>query len=200
MWKRVSYFIVMALVSSVLLSGCSQSDDKSATSDWKPSQEVIVINGHTLPPEPNPAINNSTLFGVDSNDNEVRDDVEIWIYKKYKDKHPIHIDIAMQAGRAWQKVLEDPTRAKEIHSFVSASSSCEAYYEVCIKSDNKQYISEWINTKYFRKKIYFNTPARLEAYNVYDTLLSGGVYTIPRCSEKQQLCDFNTSKYESDND
>jgi len=191
---------ILLFTLSILFIGCSTSDDKLVASNWKSSQEVIVINGYTLPPEPNPAINNSTLLGVDSNDNGVRDDVEIWIYKKYKDKHPIHIDIAMQAGRAWQKVLEDPSKAKEIHDFVSAASSCEAYYEVCIKSDNKLYISEWINTKYFRKNIYFNTPARLEAYNAYDTLLSGGVYTIPRCSVKQQLCDFNTSKYESNND
>ena len=101
MLKQISCFIIMAVVSSVLFSGCSSSDDKSATSDWKPSQEIIVINGHTLPPEPDPAINNASLLGVDSNDNGVRDDVEIWIYKKYQDGHPIHIDIAMQAGRAW---------------------------------------------------------------------------------------------------
>lgn len=54
---------------------------------------------YTLPPEPDPKINNSTLLGIDSNNNGVRDDVERWIYMEYKDKHPIYIDIAMQAGR-----------------------------------------------------------------------------------------------------
>ena len=62
-----------------------------------------TIHGHILPPKPDPKINNSTLLGIDSNNNGVRDDVERWIYKTYKDKHPIYIDIAMQAGRAYKK-------------------------------------------------------------------------------------------------
>ena len=72
-----------------------------ATNDNMPNSKDInqtVINGHTLPPEPDKALNDSTLLGIDSNNNGVRDDVERWIYITYKDKHPIHIDIAMQAG------------------------------------------------------------------------------------------------------
>jgi len=201
MWKRVSCFIVIALVGSVLLSGCSFIDGKTATSNWKPSQEVIVINGHTLPPEPNPAINNSTLLGVDSNDNGVRDDVEIWIYKKYKDKHPIHIDIAMQAGRAWQKVLEDPTKAKSIYQIVDAPGYCEGYYKLYAnKYGDALLVKQEITSKNFRREIVFNTKDRLEAYWQYDTLLSGNSYTIPWSNELKAYCDFNTSKYESTND
>ena len=40
------------------------------------------ING-TLPPEPDPTENNATLVGVDSNQNGIRDDVELAIFKKY---------------------------------------------------------------------------------------------------------------------
>ena len=42
-----------------------------------------VVHGHRLPPEPDPAINNSTLLGIDVNNNGVRDDVERWIYTRY---------------------------------------------------------------------------------------------------------------------
>jgi len=154
------------------------------------------VNGHTLPPEPDKATNDATLLGVDVNGNDVRDDVERWIYETYKDKHPVHIDIAMQAGRAWQKVLEDPTKAKEIYPVVDAASSCEAYFEVCIDKSSKLFIKDWINTKNFRRKILFNTKERIDAYWQYDKLLSGDTYTIPWCSEKKNLCDFNTSKYE----
>jgi hypothetical protein len=63
------------------------------------------VNGHRLPPEPDPAVNNATLLGIDSNNNGARDDVERWIYNEYKDKHPIHIDIAMQAARGYRLVL-----------------------------------------------------------------------------------------------
>ena len=41
------------------------------------------MHGHRLPPEPDPAVNNATLLGVDSNSNGVRDDVERWIYMTY---------------------------------------------------------------------------------------------------------------------
>ena len=104
-----------------------------------------TTNGHTLPPEPDPKINNSTLLGIDSNNNGVRDDVERWIYKTYKDKHPIHIDIAMQASRAYKKVLETPERAKEIHNIVSAHSNCEGYFRV--------FADRFGDTKYIQKKI-----------------------------------------------
>jgi hypothetical protein len=43
-----------------------------------------------LPPEPDPTINNSTLLGVDVNDNGVRDDVERWIYETYDEYVPCH--------------------------------------------------------------------------------------------------------------
>jgi hypothetical protein len=82
--------------------------------------ELEIINGHTLPPEPDPVVNNSTLLGIDVNENRVRDDVERWIYKTFKDKHPVHIDIAMQAARSYKKVIQTPEKAKEIHDEVNA--------------------------------------------------------------------------------
>ena len=154
---------------------------------------IWVVNGHTLPPEPDPAVNNSTLLGVDVNNNGVRDDVERWIYKTYKDKHPIYIDIAMQGAKTKQIMLKDPTKAKKIHNIMVAPILCESYYKVCIDTpiikEGKR-----INSKFFRK-IIFNTKERMDAYIEYDDLLSGDSYTVPWCSERKQLCDFNTSKY-----
>ena len=37
------------------------------------------VNGHRLPPEPDKTLNDSTLLGIDANDNGVGDDVERWI-------------------------------------------------------------------------------------------------------------------------
>ncbi len=173
-------------------------EDKESTAELMIAvEEVLIINGHVLPPEPDPDINNATLLGIDSNDNGVRDDVERWIYIKYQNEHPVHIDIAMQAGRAWQKVLEDPTKAKEIHDFVSAPMYCEFYYSNDAKYFNEPIlIDSEVNTKYFRRKIIFNTKERLDAFWQYDKLLSGDSYTLPRSEEMKQLCDFNISKYE----
>jgi len=154
-----------------------------------------IINSHRLPPEPDPAVNNATLLGVDVNHNGVRDDVERWIYKKYKDKHPIHIDIAMQAARAYRLVLEHPERAKEIRLKVNAPYFCGAYYQHDAKYVNGIIlIHERIDSVV--KNRYFNTKIRKKVYWEYDTLLSGGSYDIPWPSEQKSMCDFNTGKYD----
>ena len=155
------------------------------------------INGHRLPPEPDETLNNSTLLGVDVNNNGVRDDVERWIYEEYKEKHPVHIDIAMQAGRAYKKVLETPERALEIHDEVNSATTCQIYYKYEAKYFNEPIlIQEDAVNKYFRLKIYYNTQERMNAYLQYDKLLSGGVYTLLEGKEQKAACDFNTSKYE----
>ncbi len=155
---------------------------------------IWIVNGHTLPPEPDKAVNDATLFGVDVNGNDVRDDVERWIYETYKDKHPIYIDIAMQAGRAYKKVLETPEKAKEIREVVNAPMNCGLYYQYNAKYLNEPILlNERIDTKIFSKM--FNTKERNDVYWEYDKLLSGGVYDALRSAELKAQCDFNTSQY-----
>ena len=158
-----------------------------------------VVDGHVLPPEPDPAVNNATLLGVDVNGNEVRDDVERWLYEEYKDKHPIHIDIAMQAGRAYSQLLKSPLenviQAKTIYKKCVAPIACKAYYQIYAKYFNEPLlVTEDINIGYFQK-FYFNTPRRKELYNKYSRLLSGGMYSTPKLGEGKNLCDFNVSVY-----
>ena len=174
-----------------------QAKLKGVTSNSVSLEIYQEINGHRLPPEPDETLNNSTLLGIDSNNNGVRDDVERWIYEEYKDKHPIYIDIAMQAGRAYKQVLETPERAREIHDEVDRAIDCQAYYKYSAKYFNEPIlIQENAVNEYFRSKIYFNTQERMDAYLQYDKLLSGGAYNLPKMSERKAKCDFNTSKYE----
>jgi len=155
-----------------------------------------VVNGHVLPPEPDPTINNSTLLGIDSNNNGVRDDVERWIYEKYRDKHPIYIDIAMQAARGYRLVLEHPEKAKEIYPEVEKAIYCQMYYELdADELGDKILVKENILDEYFRSKIYYNTKIRMDAYDKYDTLLSGNSYTLLKPNEEKDACDFDVKKY-----
>ncbi len=155
-----------------------------------------IVNNHELPPEPDPKINNSTLLGIDVNGNGVRDDVERWIYETYKDKHPVHIDIGMQQGRACKKVLVIPEKALEITEEVDASLACSVYL--------KRYTNLLKNTDIYNNSIglkvqkkYFNTKERVRIYREeYDKRLSGHVFTLPWASESRKYCDFNLSKYE----
>ena len=154
------------------------------------------VNGHVLPPEPDKTINDSTLLGVDSNDNGVRDDVERWIYEEYKDKHPVHIDIAMQASRGYKLVLETPERAKEIRPKVDRYKHCQSYYQYYAEYFNESILlTENTVDEYFRSKIYFNTEERYDAYIQYDTLLSGDTYKLPEIESLKDMCDFDANKY-----
>jgi len=171
-----------------------------ATLDGKTSNPVTLsiyweVNGHRLPPEPDPTVNNATLLGIDSNNNGVRDDVERTIYKTYQNKHPIHIDIGMQAARGYKLVLEYPERAKEIHEEVNSPIDCNWYYKAYAKFLNEPLlVNENIVTKIF--SIYFNTKERKDLYSKYDSLLSGGTYVLPEIEDMKSKCDFDTNVYE----
>jgi len=157
-----------------------------------------VIHGHQLPPEPDPVVNNSTLLGIDVNNNDVRDDVEIWILNTYKDKHPIYIDIAMQAARGYKKALQTPQAAREIYREVNSALYCEFYYKDYAENFNDPMLIDqydYLVGYDLREEIYLNTPQRLKVYEQYNKVLSGGTYPLPKIGEYKDFCDFNTSKY-----
>jgi len=157
--------------------------------------EPQVIHGHQMPPEPDPVVNDSTLLGIDVNNNGVRDDVEIWILRKYKDKHPIYIDVAMQIGRAWQKILEDPSKARETSKLLHSAQDCESYFQYYAKyHDDPILITEPIMNRSFRYKI-TNTNERENAYWQYDSALSGSISTPSQNESIEDFCDFNVTKY-----
>ena len=180
--KKDSNVTVQAKVNGVL------SNTLNLTIAW-------IVNGHVLPPEPDKTLNDSTLLGIDTNDNGVRDDVERNIYKTYQNKHPIHIDIAIQASRGYKLVLETPEKAKEIHDEVNNPIDCNWYYKAYAKFLNEPLlVNENIVTKIF--SIYFNTKEREDLYRKYDSLLSGGTYVLPEIEDMKSKCDFDTNVYE----
>jgi hypothetical protein len=99
---------VLLILLILFFNNCEGKENNSENKPTKPE----VINGYTLPPKPDPKINNATLLGIDSNHNGVRDDVERYIIKRFaKDpKYPkTKTAIAMQYAWAEQKILENPT-------------------------------------------------------------------------------------------
>jgi len=198
--------IILLLIFTMLVQGCtsntgadnsnsnSSSSSSATSSSSSTSSTPIVINGHTLPPEPDETLNNSTLLGIDSNNNGVRDDVEIYVLNKYKDHHKIVSEIALQAGRAFQIIFEDPSRAKETTIYMDAALFCNWYFE-----DDADYYGDPIlidhnimDNKFEDTQI--NTKERIKAYLQYNRNLSGGVYRSVYGLKAKALCDFNTTK------
>ena len=157
-------------------------------------KKVEIINGYTLPPEPDPAVNNATLLGVDSNGNGVRDDVERWIITHYA-KDPQYpktkTAIAMQYAWASQKILENPTM--ESSQYEDDALACESYW-----LDQKTKGLSGFEYGQFSKKHgvfgsyelkdrIYNTRKRIERKFSYNTALGGNILvdekddTLNRC-------------------
>lgn len=153
------------------------------------------INGHRLPPEPNPTINNATLLGIDSNDNGVRDDVERWIYIYYE--KPIEHAVIMQSARAYQIVIQEPEKALESLQHILNASDCESYWSMSEEDAKSQgeafWLEEYKNYSKEMKPVQFNTADRFLAYKKFNQTLSGGVYSSSSLSEWKSKCDFNTT-------
>lgn len=169
------------------------------------------VNGHRLPPEPDPAVNDSTLLGIDSNDNGVRDDVERYIYTRFMKEYEyprIKTLIAMQYAKAYQFIMSnDPQNAFENKSYKQAdyASDCKWYWfdEVTKKKFDLSSIEGNIkgtefrqNNRIFDEKMeseIFNTKLRMEAYYYYNSSLSGQILSGGGgvLSSTKDKCDFD---------
>jgi len=164
-----------------------------STSSFASDKEVIkVINGHTLPPEPDKILNDSTLLGIDSNNNGVRDDVERWIYTYYS--KPIEHAVFMQSARAYQIVIQEPERALENLPIMQAATRCESYWSFRAKRKGEAFwLEEYKDYEKEMNPVQFNTADRFLAYKKYNQVLSGGVYSGDKIGTWKEKCDFNSS-------
>jgi len=144
------------------------------------------VNGHRLPPEPDPKVNNSTLLGVDVNHNGVRDDVERWIYKTYK--HPIERGIMLQNANRLQTQISNISKAHDYAKLSDKSLSCEYYLEETYEWFRKKY--EYSITSKEIKKIQFNNSKRYIEYQKYNAQFNGEVFESKILPDKDN-CTFD---------
>jgi len=147
--------------------------------------EPEIINGYLLPPEPDETLNNSTLLGIDSNNNGVRDDVERKIIKTYKE--PIKIEPMMASVKIGQEILANPVGlAKEHSAKMDRIDNCTAY----LRTAAPNLIDELAYIKFYENNMY-NTKERIKAYMEYNQALSGGVYGSGPSDWTADKCDFD---------
>ena len=178
---------IISLAVILTLSACG-GDDSKDTPTPTTTQKTVVINGHTLPPMPDKTLNDSTLLGIDSNNNGVRDDVEIWIYETYTE--PVEIGLFMQSARAYQKVIQDPSKAHETVKYSDAVLSCKFYWEYEAKNNNEIYhLDEYREMSKEIKPMQFNSIQRHIAYKKYNAEFNGEVLSAPESSKEK--CEFD---------
>jgi len=155
------------------------------------------INGYRLPLEPDPTINNSTLLGIDSNGNGVRDDVErlIVISEAKNIEYPVtQTAIKLQFAKAWQKIIETPIVETRIH--LEKASACRWYWydKKVAKIESFSDSLTWIQAHSgvlgveLEDQI-FNTKNRIQQRFKFNTACSGRIFqeyprSIDACDEK----------------
>lgn len=171
--KRVALLFGLVFSTSLLLVACGggNSDTPSATSITSTSEgkkEALavpstwiprgyqVINGITVPPEPSPIVNNSTLAGVDLNKNGVRDDVERVI--------------AMEFGSVARKYAEAISFAKAEQTLLIAPSQNATVAYIKLVDCSKMSADELDKVTIAN----LNTQARARAYAMSTAGVSGG--------------------------
>ncbi len=152
------------------------------------------LNGHKLPPKPDQKVNDSTLLGIDSNDNGIRDDVERYViirYAQYREFPKTKTAIALQYAWSSQKILENPTM--ESSDIEDDALACQFYW---VEKQTKE-MSGFETMQYYSKhevfgdakikdKIY-NTRERINTKFSYNAALGGHILedkkdeTIDRC-------------------
>lgn len=71
-----------------------------------------MINGHAVPPMPDPKQNNATVAGVDSDNNGIRDDLDRYIAEHFGND-PIYEDVVIYE-KAQTKAVLNPTKENVI--------------------------------------------------------------------------------------
>lgn len=151
-----------------------QSDDRESHEDSKNllvslSDQLPTIDGGDLvPPMPDPGVNNSTLLGVDIDEDGVRDDVELWINSFARN--------SQQLRKVLKKMSLD-MKNELIATQTSKEMSIEASNQYlktidCLFSASSSALEAQKNSALLESK-YYNTKERMELENLSSNYFNG---------------------------
>ena len=133
-WKiiLIAYIICVVYVFVQTAMSIWRMDDKNKTQtaiDFINSQKINLddVMGKNLPPKPDQMLNDSTIAGIDANNNSIRDDVELAIFAKYPNSAKIRA-AELQYAQALQLEL---TQVFNSETLVVAIKK-ESYGSICI--------------------------------------------------------------------
>jgi len=130
-----------------------------------------VINGVTVPPEPDPELNNATLAGVDVNENGVRDDVERWLTVKFGGTSDLPYAIA--AAKESQKEITEPTPLTRDDALAQVSRQLCA-----VRGASRDVYSSGFGDAIA------NTESRKQALRAFNDVLIGYIHReLPPCAD-----------------
>lgn len=203
MKKVFKIIIVAVVVFLIIFAGFAilgfyrmyEKDKTDAVIERINSTKITLadVMGENLPPKPDQQLNDSTIAGIDANNNFIRDDVEIAIFERYPDSAKIRAAM-LQYAQALQLGLTEVFNSETLVSILqkrSYSQSCigETGPEINLK-DTREKIKTNLAVSDNRVKevegFIINTDIRKKRYS--DVLNYTTTYSIPA---KQQQCDID---------
>lgn len=132
---------VSSSISSIFSSVSSAVSSSSSSSGE-------TINGHVVPPEPDEKLNNSTIEGIDSDSNGIRDDIDREIARKFGSTSS-EFKLAQKHYSLLQDIMVN--RTEELMKEYNSNSNC-------LNGDLLMSFSE------VTKESFLNTPERTIEY------------------------------------
>jgi len=145
------------------------------------SQKITLVDvmGENLPPKPDKNINDSTIAGIDANNNAIRDDVEIAIFEKYPNSAKIRA-AELQYAQALQLELTEVFNSETLVKTIQK----ESFAYSCIGEANN---SELRNNEKFIENLVINTDLRKK------TIDNAFKYMTTYSLLNRENCDINFS-------
>ncbi|MDR2080877.1 MAG: hypothetical protein LBP54_03180 [Campylobacteraceae bacterium] len=150
---------------------------------------VIFLNSsNKLPPEPDARKNDATLLGIDTNKNNVRDDVERWIYQTYDTYTPCterDISITSSSGEFYTTTIKECNgEAINYHPIIHevAMQYARAYQEILKNPDNIEKNIELEDAAYYCNRYFTNSEEEIKKSILID----------PAIASKLKDIQFNT--------
>jgi len=156
---------------------------------------------YILPPMPNKKDNDKTLLGIDSNNNGVRDDVEHYIFNRFKNSknYRVEREIAMQRARATQLYLISPETAYEDKKYELTDRVLSCLYYYYDKYEDANNMTTYIEGAKFRQAnpvidqalndAIFNNRDRIKAFYKYNASMGGHIFED--YDNVKESCEFD---------
>lgn len=142
----------------------------------------FVIDDSLEVPNPNPRVNNSSLEGIDSDKDGIRDDVQRFINQTYPSQN-VKLALKQLARASQQALIKVKDKATAIQ-FVAL----ETKSQICLASQSQD-SSEISNQVH---KLLFNTEARVKKHFQINSYMHGETWP-------KELIDYQTSGIDQDN-
>ncbi|MCX6723808.1 MAG: hypothetical protein NT155_01375 [Candidatus Staskawiczbacteria bacterium] len=146
-WKILFVFcaIIFILYVAFWIFGMWHIAEKERTQraiDFINSQKITMddVMGKNLPPAPDQKLNDSTLAGIDTNKNYIRDDVELAIFKKYPDSAKIRA-AELQYAQALQLELTQVSNSETLVPAMQKEGSAYQCFGLSIMSESMAALS-----------------------------------------------------------